>query len=95
MGVGVGKLLLHLGCIGVELNGDTRLTGTRYEGKAVSSLLLAEVDKQHAGALCGLGGEEVELRENVVDTVGAEGDAHAADAWEAKDACEVVVASPA
>ena len=56
-------------------------------------LCLTEIDEEELHARFGVGRVECQLFEDVVDAVGSETDAHAAESGHAEDTCQVVVAS--
>ncbi|CDF21123.1 unknown [Prevotella sp. CAG:617] len=95
MGVGVAHLFFHLYGVGVDLGADAGAAGLCGQLEAVGSFGSAEVDEEQLGARLCLLGVEVELVEHVVDAVGAERDAYAAQAGQTEDARQVVVASAA
>ena len=75
--VGVFHLFLDLGGIGINLRVDAVFAHLVEVFQAVLLFVLAEVEEDDLGALRHGLGEEVEAFQHVVDTVGAEADAHA------------------
>ncbi len=93
--IGPCHLFLHLSGVGVYLHGNALAAQGGGQAQGGSHFGGSEVGKHHLCAAVGAFGEEVERGHDIVDAVGAEADAHAAEAGSAEDAREVVVASAA
>ena len=93
--IGIGHLLLHLHRIGIHLRGNARTARGGGQAQAMGGLSLSEVDEQQLCAGLSGGRIKVELGQHVVDAVGTERDAHAAESRHTEDARQVIVAATA
>ena len=95
LGIGIAHLLLHLGRVGIYFSPDACSAHFCEDVKAEVSLFLSKVHEEHLSGIDSLLGIEVKLVEHIEDAVSTKRDSHTAEAWHAKDACEVIVTSTA
>ena len=93
--VGIVELLLELGCIGVDLDGDAAFAQCAGDGQDIQQFAAAHIGEEHACGGFKPCGELVQTLEHVVDAVGTEAYAHAGHVRKSEDTGEVVVAPAA
>ena len=92
---GIVELLLELAGVGPDLDGDAAFPQRPGERKDVAEFLRAHDREEQPGAGGEVGGEFAEPFEDVVDAVGAEGNADAGQVREAEYAGEIVITTAA
>ena len=91
--ISIAHLLLHLHGLWIDLSADPFSAYACYDRQQLGSILFAEVCKEDLGTDLSFTWEESQLQEDVIDTVGAEGDTHTTEAIKPEDTGEVIIAS--